>query len=178
MSRRTILKLLPLAVVILIPLAWVKPEPTATVGPPWLSIEVPANPFERSAKGAVLFVHAYRHGDQVGFPVSGTAWGLVNGERQSIELEFTRTSKSGLYALKQQWPSQGHWVLGISLSAHDKADASLVIQLGPNGGVTDDDYYGMATKALTLGSVRLARGGVDNKKIDASLRAMAMASGE
>ncbi len=178
MSRKTILKLVPLAVVLLVPLAWVKPEPTATVGPPWISIELPANPFERSANGAVMLVHAYHHGDQVDFPVSGTAWGLVNGERRSIELEFARTSRSGVYALKQQWPSQGHWVLGISLGTHNKADASLVIELGRGGGVTDDDYYGLKTKALTLGSVRVARGGVDSKKIDASLRAMAMASGE
>jgi hypothetical protein len=43
----------------------------AHAGPPWISIELPANPYDRATKGAFLVVHAFHHGTPVGFPVSG-----------------------------------------------------------------------------------------------------------
>ncbi|HEX6058177.1 MAG TPA: hypothetical protein VFZ11_04085, partial [Gemmatimonadaceae bacterium] len=61
----------------------------ATAGPPWISIEYPANPLDRTTKGAYLLVHAFHHGTPVGLPVRGTAEGLVNGARRTIALDFT-----------------------------------------------------------------------------------------
>src|SRR4051812_48780748 len=69
----------------------------AAAGPAWISIETPVNPYDASTRGAYLVVHAYHHGDPSSNPVSGTAEGLVNGERRSVALEFTPTSRPSAY---------------------------------------------------------------------------------
>ena len=54
-------------------------------GPPWISIELPANPYDESTKGAYLLVHSFHHGTAIGYIVTGTAEGIVNGERRSVK---------------------------------------------------------------------------------------------
>ena len=41
----------------------------AAFGPPWISIEYPANPYDSGSRGAFLLVHAFHHGTPVSFPV-------------------------------------------------------------------------------------------------------------
>ena len=82
-------------------------------GPPWISIELPANPYDESTKGAYLLVHSFHHGAAIGYIVTGTAEGIVNGERRSVKLEFAETSRTGVYALQRSWPEQGTWTLVI-----------------------------------------------------------------
>ena len=41
------------------------------VGPPWISIELPGNPFDQTAKNAFLVVQAFHHGEPVEYPVAG-----------------------------------------------------------------------------------------------------------
>src|SRR3989449_2621321 len=71
----------------------------ALKGPPWISIELPVNPYDRSMQGAFLLVHAFHHGTAMGYIVSGTAEGIVGGERRSLKLEFAETSREGVHAL-------------------------------------------------------------------------------
>jgi hypothetical protein len=107
-------------------------------GPPWISIEYPVNPFDRTTRGAHLLVHAYYHGTPVGYPVSGTAEGVVNGERRTITLRFETTSRTGVYALRKQWPSEGSWTLVISVTQgdHDRGGvAQALVELSPTGSV-------------------------------------------
>jgi hypothetical protein len=109
-----------------------------TAGPPWISIEYPVNPFDRTTRGAHLLVHAYYHGTPVGYPVSGTAEGIVNGERRTITLRFETTSRTGVYALRKQWPSEGTWTLVISVTQgdHDRGGvAQALVELAPTGSV-------------------------------------------
>ena len=40
-------------------------------GPLWISIELPGNPFDQTAKDAFLVVHAFHHGEPVAYPVAG-----------------------------------------------------------------------------------------------------------
>lgn len=108
-------------------------------GPPWISVEYPANPYDAASRGAFLLVHAFHHGTPVGFPVSGTAEGLVAGARRTISLEFRRTSRPGVYALQKQWPSDGVWTLVLGVTQGDHGDgntAQAVVELGADGGVT------------------------------------------
>ena len=57
--------------------------------PPWLSIESPVNPYDSSARGALLLVHAtFREGPSQLTDLSGTAEGIVNGARRSVSLRF------------------------------------------------------------------------------------------
>jgi hypothetical protein len=110
------------------------PSPTAVVaGPPWISIEYPANPLDRSTRGAYLLVHAFHHGTPVAYPVSGTAEGLVKGERRTVTLRFTSTSRPGVYALQKQWDDEGVWTLVITVTQEQNDVAQAIVELGPQG---------------------------------------------
>ncbi len=104
-------------------------------GPPWISIELPVNPYDRSMQGAFLLVHAFHHGTAMGYIVSGTAEGIVGGERRSLKLEFAETSREGVHALKRTWPSEGTWTLVIKANQGPDDAATAVVDLGPGGEV-------------------------------------------
>ena len=108
-----------------------------SLGPPWISIEYPANPYDSGSRGAFLLVHAFHHGTPVSFPVSGTAEGIVAGARRTISLEFKNTARPGVYALDKQWPSDGVWtlVVGVTQGKGEYDTAKAVVELGPNGQV-------------------------------------------
>lgn len=107
----------------------------AFAGPPWISIELPANPYDRTTRDAFLLVHAFHHGTPIGFPVEGSAEGIVNGERRSLKLEFGETSRPGVYALKRMWPSEGTWTLVIKVIQGQSDVATAVVELGADGEV-------------------------------------------
>jgi hypothetical protein len=107
----------------------------AHAGPPWISIELPANPYDQATRGAFLVVHAFHHGVPVAFPVTGTAEGIVDGQRRSVPLQFTATAKTGEYALRRMWPREGTWTLVISVTQGTSDKATAVIEIGPDGDV-------------------------------------------
>ena len=112
------------------------PSPsTAPVGPPWISIEYPVNPYDQTTRDAFLVVHAFHHGTPTAFPVSGTAEGIVNGQRQSIKLEFGTTSRTGAYSLRKQWPDQGTWTLVIGVMQGPEDRVSAIVDLSSDGEV-------------------------------------------
>jgi hypothetical protein len=111
---------------------------SVVAGPPWISIEYPVNPFDRTTRGAHLLVHAYYHGTPVAYPVTGTAEGIVNGERRTMTLRFETTSRTGVYALRKQWPSEGSWTLVISVTQGQNdagGVAQALVELSPTGNV-------------------------------------------
>jgi hypothetical protein len=122
-----------LAAALYVPLA--APVPSTVVGPPWVSIQYPVNPYDASTRDAFLVVHAFHHGSPMAFPVSGTAEGLVNGQRRSINLEFQKASRTGEYALKKQWPDQGTWTLLIGVAQGPEDRVTAVVDLSSDGQV-------------------------------------------
>ena len=91
-------------------------KPAHAKWPPWLSIEAPVNPMDASVRGAICLVHADTHEGPADISaVSGTAEGLVSGARRSVPLKLAPTTRPGYFAVKKQWPSEGTWVLKISL---------------------------------------------------------------
>jgi hypothetical protein len=110
----------------------------ALAGPPWISIELPANPYDAASRSAFLLVHTYHHGTPVGMPLTGTAEGVVNGQRRSVPLTFDATSRSGVYALRNQWGSSGVWTLVIVLKQGEHAmdRAQALVEIAANGSVT------------------------------------------
>jgi hypothetical protein len=108
-----------------------------TVGPPWISIEYPANPHDRSNTGALLYVHVFHHQQPIAYPIEGTAEGIVNGERRSIKLKFTDTARPAVYGLARQWPSEGVWMLVIKMQRDQDGEdgATAVVELGADGEV-------------------------------------------
>jgi hypothetical protein len=107
----------------------------ATMGPPWISIEYPPSPYDASTRDAFLLVHTFHHGTAIVAPVTGTAEGIVSGERRSVTLKVAGTSRTGVYALKKQWPSEGAWVLFITASQGPNDDVTAVVELGASGQV-------------------------------------------
>lgn len=107
----------------------------ASMGPPWISIEYPPSPFDATTRDAFLLVHAFHHGTPMNFPVAGKAEGMVGGKRRSIALDFTRTSREGVYALRKQWPAEGNWVLAIDVTPEGGSKAGALIELGAAGDV-------------------------------------------
>ncbi|HKW11762.1 MAG TPA: hypothetical protein VJO33_15350 [Gemmatimonadaceae bacterium] len=105
-------------------------------GPPWISIEYPANPLDPSTRGAFLLVHAFHHQIPVSGLVRGTAEGIVGGERKSIALRFDATSRPGVFALRKQWSDDGVWSLVLSVVQHEDDVAQALVELGTDGGVT------------------------------------------
>jgi hypothetical protein len=107
----------------------------ALAGPPWISIELPPSPFSSLPRDAFLLVRAYHHFTPQSALVTGTADGLVNGERRSLALEITPTGVEGLFVLRRQWPARGVWVLRLTVDqGHGKATA--VVGIGAQGEVT------------------------------------------
>jgi len=113
----------------------------ASIGPPWISIETPANPYDAASRGAFLLVHAFHHGTPMNFPVSGTAEGIVRGERKTISLALKPTSRPGVYALHKQWADDGVWTLVLSVTQGNGEGntVSAVVELGGNGQVASVD---------------------------------------
>lgn len=105
----------------------------ALAGPPWMSIEFPANPHDTKTREAFLVVHTYHHGTPTAMSLRGTAEGIVRGERRSIALRFGETERRGAFALTKQWPSEGQWVLNIALLQADRPEASALVVLGADG---------------------------------------------
>src|SRR3982751_5044581 len=112
------------------------PPVSTRLGPPWISIEYPANPLDASTRGAYLLVHAFHHQTPMESNIHGTAEGLVGGERMSIALRFDSTSRPGVYALRKQWSDEGIWSLLISITQHGNDPAQALVELGPDGGIT------------------------------------------
>ena len=104
------------------------------LGPPWISIEYPPSPHDRTTRDAYLLVHAFHHSTPTGFPVEGTAEGLVDGARRSVKLEFASTSRTGVYALRRQWPADGRWALVVRV-LQGSAAATALVRIGPDGQV-------------------------------------------
>ena len=105
------------------------------VGPPWISIEYPANPHDRSNTGVMLYVHVFHHAQPIAYPIEGTAEGFVNGERRSIKLKFTETARPAVYGLSRQWPTEGVWTLVIKMSRGESGGdgATAIVELGTDG---------------------------------------------
>lgn len=107
----------------------------ALSGPPWIAVEYPVNPHDPATRGAFITVRTYHHSDLVGFELTGTAEGLVNGRRQSAKLNIQRLSRPGVYAVRWQKPAEGSWVLMISSSRDGNHAASAMVSIDNRGRV-------------------------------------------
>lgn len=132
--------------------------------PPWLSVEYPVNPYDRANRDALLLVHAaMRDGVPKTQDISGSAEGIVTGERRSIALQFDATSQPGVFALRRQWPATGDWILRITLA---KSTTALV-SLGRTGAVTSVDV------PMQTGSGSSYPRAVASREIDSALAVLA-----
>lgn len=97
-----------------------------------INIEAP-NSSDAELKGAALLVRTYGCRQPWDADVTATAEGIVNGKRQSMKVELTRTSR-GVFAIKQQWPSKGAWVVTIT-GKYNGITSSALVAMGSDGKV-------------------------------------------
>ena len=143
----------------------------AVAGPPWIAIEYPANPFDRTSRDAFLTVRTYHHGDLMAKTVTGTAEGVVNGKRQSMKLDIRPGSQQGMYVVRWQRPAVGRWVLVINSATQGITDATAVVEISPTGTVAS---VSVPTRAISDGWISPRP--VAASEIDGLLEGRALAS--
>ena len=99
----------------------------AVAGPPWLTLE-----FRPSNFGGVVMIRTFHHGLAQALPLTGTAEGLVNGQRRSVPLTFDRAEAPNVSGVSNTWGGEGVWLLNVSV-AGDHIGAGAVIGLDRNG---------------------------------------------
>lgn len=105
----------------------------AIAGPPWISIEYPVNPLDPAAKGGFVTVRTYHHADLMSYEISGTAEGLVNGQRESTKLDIRPLKQAGTYVVTWKKPASGNWVVLISTRRDGQHMATAVVKVSPDG---------------------------------------------
>jgi hypothetical protein len=91
-----------------------------------------ANPEARKLN-AVLVIQAAGCQDPATAEVTATAIGVVNGERRTIPLQVTKLKEAGSYALTQQWPREGKWVIDIVARNPMQQFTNTLVAAGPGG---------------------------------------------
>ena len=90
-----------------------------------------ANPEARKLNAALVVKASGCH-DPAGANLTATAIGMVNGERREIALKVDRLSEAGTFAIAQQWPAEGKWVIQLTAKNPDQFTNTLVVA-GPQG---------------------------------------------
>src|SRR3954470_7013515 len=90
-----------------------------------------ANPEAKKAN-AVLVIKATGCHDPATATLTATAVGMVNGKRQSIPLQVTKLSGIGDFALTQQWPKDGKWVIEL-VARNGEQFTNTLVKAGPDG---------------------------------------------
>jgi hypothetical protein len=144
---------------------------TAFAGPPWIAIEYPANPFDRTSRDAFLTVRTYHHGQIIAKTVTGTAEGVVNGKRQSMKLDIRPGSQPGMYVVRWERPGVGRWVLVINSGTQGIVDATAVVEISPTGSVAN-----VSVPTRNLGNGWIGPRPVAAAEIDGLLQGRTLAS--
>jgi hypothetical protein len=72
--------------------------------------------------------------------ISATAEGLVKGARRSVALKVMAASKPGVYAVFQNWPAEGGWVVSLrGVCASESAGA--IVPIGPKGFIRESAKF-------------------------------------
>lgn len=87
---------------------------TSVKGPPWISVEYPANPYDPATRGALVVLRSYHHDVQIEAAATASAISIIDGERRTIPLEITATSRSGVYAVRGKLPEDVASVLVLT----------------------------------------------------------------
>lgn len=82
---------------------------------------------------AALIVRAFGCHQPSRAKVTGTAEGLVEGERRSVPLTMKSVDK-GVWAVEAQWPAEGTWVLAFS-GTYRNQFSSVLVEVGADGNV-------------------------------------------
>jgi hypothetical protein len=105
---------------------------TVIAGGLWVEVGNPAASAEARALNAALTVRAVGCHNPTDMKISASAIGRVNGALKTIDLKLTPLKEPGFYAVSQQWPAEGRWVLKFEGKLGETTTSSL-IPAGPQG---------------------------------------------
>ena len=72
--------------------------------------------------------------------IEGSAEGLVKGIRRSVVLKVTALNRPGVYAVEQNWPMEGAWVVNLKGTCAN-ANAGAVVPIGPHGFLRESSKF-------------------------------------
>ncbi len=98
----------------------------------WLQLGNPEASAEARKVNAVVTIKATGCHDPAAAKVTATAIGMVDGQRRSIPLKLEKLSEPGAYALSQQWPKEGKWVIEL-VGRNDEQFTNTLLAAGPDG---------------------------------------------
>jgi hypothetical protein len=78
------------------------------------------------AKAAAFVFRTEGCSDPAKSRISGTAEGLVKGARRSVALKVVAMPQPGVYAVYQNWPAEGEWVVNLKGTCSD-ANAGAIV---------------------------------------------------
>ena len=98
----------------------------------YLQLGNPEANAEARKANAVLTIKATGCHDPATATLTATAVGMVNGKRQTIPLQVTKLSETGMFALSQQWPKDGKWVIEL-VARNGEQFTNTLVSAGPGG---------------------------------------------
>ena len=98
----------------------------------WLQLGNPEASAEARQAGAVVTIKAVGCHDPATAQVTATAIGMVDGRRQTIALKLTKLPETGMFALTQQWPKEGRWVIEL-VGRNSEQFTNTLVAAGPGG---------------------------------------------
>ena len=104
------------------------------------SIASPVASQDYRAKGAAFVFRTQGCAEPAKPQIAGTAEGLVKGARQSVPLKVMAMTKAGVYAVYQNWPAEGEWVVNLKGTCAD-ANAGAIIPIGPKGFIRESAKF-------------------------------------
>ncbi|MCU1239118.1 MAG: hypothetical protein JWP63_7085 [Candidatus Solibacter sp.] len=98
----------------------------------FLQVGNPEANAEARKVGAAVVIKAVGCHDPGKAQVTATAIGVVNGQRRTIPLEVKALGTAGEFALTQQWPKEGKWVIQL-VGKNDEQFTNTLVAAGPDG---------------------------------------------
>ena len=98
----------------------------------YLQLGNPEANAEARKLGAVVVIKATGCHDPATAKITATAIGVVNGQRRTIPLEVKPLSGTGEFALAQQWPREGKWVIQL-VGRNGEQFTNTLVNAGPGG---------------------------------------------
>jgi hypothetical protein len=98
----------------------------------WLQLGNPEASAEARKNNAAVVIQAVGCHDPASAQITATAIGMVDGHRQTIPLKVTPLSEPGRFAISQQWPKSGHWVIQL-VARNGEQFTNTLVNAGPEG---------------------------------------------
>jgi hypothetical protein len=140
--------------------------PSAKAGGFQISVQTP-DTAKMSMKDAVLVVRTFGCMQPADANVTINAEGMVAGRRQTVPVQL-HADDTGVYAIRQQWPAEGKWVLVLTGTLHGMT-STVFVELGDKGKVYADTL--LEAGQLTGKHARGLRRTPTSSDVEAALKA-------